>query len=166
MGSSRKEILQRKLKGQSILPGWKIAFEAAAKVTINLDNFLALEKTEELRNQFFDLVKSFNNSHQFAPINALGELSLSLQPKAPQSEVVLFHSMDKYIGAYLINAETIIKNLEAIWVVTEEDLSFAIPDLANGFCLERNFYGPNGDYFPDGLLELTCWGKFGRQASH
>ena len=163
MSPSKKERLQRKQKGQTILPDWIKAFEAAAKVTITPDNFLDLDKTEELRISFFDHVRNFEGNPQFASTSALRDLKLDLQNRLSQVdnfEVALFHSMDQFVGALLTQVNIILNNLEPIWGVVEEDLCLATLDLTSGICLEQNFYGPNANYFPDGLLELTCWGKF------
>ncbi len=163
MKPSRKELLQRKHKGLTILPGWITAFEEATKDTISPDNFLDLDKTKELRTKFFDHVRNFEGKPRFASNCDLGILKSGLQNRFYQGEnleVILFHSMEKYIGALLTQANVILKKLEAIWRVAEEDLCVATLDLASGFCLERNYYDSNGGYFPAGLLELTSWGKF------
>ena len=163
MNPSRKELLQRKHKGQSILPGWITAFEEAAKGTITPDNFLDLDKTEELRTKFFDHVQNFEGKPRFASNCDFGILKSGLQNSFSQGEnleVILFHSMDKYIGALLTQANVIFKNLEDIWRVAEEDLCVATLDLASGFCLERNYYDSNGGIRP----AKDLWTQFQRSS--
>jgi hypothetical protein len=45
-------------------------------------------------------------------------------------------------------------------VVVEQDLGLATPQLADGLCLELNYYDGVGSYVQEGIYELTAWGVF------
>lgn len=163
MSTTRKELLQRRQRGRAILPQWKSAFEAAANQSVTFDSFLDLEETERLRAGFFDKVRDFNCRHRFAMNDDFGKMTSDLQSIMARPDgrrVVLFHSKDKFIGALKVDAETVLSALEAIWRIVEEDLCVATIDLSSGFCLERNYYDEAGEYFSNGVLELTTWGDF------
>jgi hypothetical protein len=162
MSTTRKEILQRKQKGKAILPNWKAAIEDACKQRIEMDDFLDLEETERLRTAFFYKVRDGDYEHRFVAKPAFGELAAALRTMAADNKrkIVLFHSMDKFIGALKISKRAALEHLEAVWSVVEEDFCVAASDLTSGLCLEENHYDQSGNFVSDGIFELTAWGEF------
>jgi hypothetical protein len=53
-------------------------------------------------------------------------------------------------------------NAPAVWAVVRQDLCLATENLSSGLCLAFDYFSHSGDYYPEGINELTCWGEFYR----
>ena len=158
------DIALRKNRGSRILGPWVAKFVEASGIKISSNNFLTLEKTEALKQSFFEKIKIDKNIvHKSWPVDRLkeimsliGDLTISYHDVS----VVLFSSVDQYIGAICLKVSEIFPNLEAIWNVIGEDLSVTTEDLKSGICLESNFYTETGEYRKDGVFKSSTWGSF------
>ena len=76
------------------------------------------------------------------------------------ARVALFSSVDQYIGALFVQPMTVFVHAKKIWEVVDEDLSMCSVDVADGFCLELNYYDEGNRYVADGVYQMTGWGAF------
>lgn len=154
----------RKNRGKQIRPDWIVRLKQACGYEVPSESFLSLETTETLKSDFLAQVRRHQASgrqywlggacDRFA--NCLNKLGLELGSK----RLVLFSSVDEYLGAVELPAAVITSGFRAIWDVVEEDFCVTTADLKDGLCVELNFYDADGKYVQEGVWEVTCWGAF------
>lgn len=160
----RRELLQRESKGRNIRPDWIQKMNSACGVLLTEDKFLPLDVTAQLRERFFDKVRSNDLFHKWFSATQLDDLvghlcQLQTLLKNPR-EVILFHSKDTFLGVVKIDIRVVLSNIKAVWEVVEDDFSLSTPDVTSGICVEHGFYNEHGNYVSDGAYELTTWGVF------
>jgi hypothetical protein len=160
------EFRLRKDRGHRLITEWSRSLSEACKVEISENSFLSLEKTEEVKRAFFikvkeeQAIKAWWEKHEKETL--LFHL-LDICADVRTLIVILFSSVDQFIGAVRVPADSILENAMAVWEVVKEDLSLATEDLQHGLCLEENPYTPSGKYVREGMYELTIWGLFAPQ---
>ena len=165
MYKSRKEIIQRRQTGRTLLPVWVRKMEGICRKRITAADFIGLEETEFLRDSFFDKVRNSDQSLFYLKkdFNKITRQLKAIEKQLGSQSIILFHSNDKFIGALRVNSHCVLENVEKVWALVEEDFSIATEDLKSGLCLEENYYDREGNFFPDGLYELTIWGWSGQR---
>jgi hypothetical protein len=169
MASSHRremELALKKNRGQRIVADWTRRLSLACGVEISAASFLSVEKTQELKSAFFDKVKNdrkaikafWERQDKDDLVAHLFDVCIDVR----SLPVILFSSVDEFIGAVRVPAECILRNAMSVWRVVEEDLSLATDDLQSGLCLEENFYAPTGEYVKTGGFEIAAWGAFAR----
>src|SRR5207249_3292230 len=96
------------------------------------------------------------------PKESIGALAISLKLSLiePSTPLVLFSSVDEYIGAIRLPAGVVLTRFQAVWEVVEEDFLVSTLDLGSALCVELNFYDVEGRYVRDGVFEVAGWGVF------
>lgn len=132
------------------------------------EHFLPLGDTDDLKNRFADRLKEgpglVRRNLPKASLRRLAEALLELSRSMESTPLVVFNSIDEYIGAVQLPANVVLQNFLAVWDVVGEDFSVATRELQSGLCVEINFYDTDGRYVKDGICELTAWGIFARLA--
>lgn len=158
------EAALRKNQGEQIRDNWLKKISDACDVNIGLNELLNIKETEGIKKRFFDKVKIMSQINCLEwPRDSFKEVILYLNKIILSNicmEVILFSSVDRYIGALRLPLKYLLNNIEKIWGVVEDDLSVASIDLEHGVCLELNFYRCDGIYIKDGIYQLTAWGVF------
>lgn len=160
------ELRLRKNRGHGLATEWSRSLSAACDVAISANSFLSIERTEELKRAFFTKVKMEGQAikawweKQEKEILSAHLLDMCVHVRT--LPVILFSSVDQFVGAVRVPADCVLRNAMAVWEVIKEDLSLATEDLQHGLCLEENFYNLSGEYVREGLYELTAWGVFAR----
>jgi hypothetical protein len=168
MPKNRKlELALRKNRGSNILYEWTQRLVQACQREVLPEQFLPLEETERLRSVYSQKVASGEDIvRRNFPKGQLGMIERLFRTFSerldPEQIVVLFSSVDYYVGAVQLPAEPILRNLLSVWGVVEEDLRLATLDMKNGLCLEVNFNDMEGKYVKDGVYEISVWGVFGQ----
>jgi len=161
----KMELVLKKNRGHRIVATWSRRLSDACEVEISTASFLSIEKTEELKRAFFTKVKNEEETFKtYWKKQDRDGLIAQLLDKCIDVRflpVILFSSVDQFVGAVRVPADCILRNAMSVWIVTGEDLSMATEDLQHGLCLEENYYTPTGEYVPEGAYELTTWGMFG-----
>jgi hypothetical protein len=169
MGGSDARDLERALsknRGRRLVADWSQLLSRACGIEISAMSFLSIEETAVLKRAFYNLVKDERKRARAywkkserndlgAHLSSMGTRARSLGP------VVLFSSVDQFVGAVRIKADCVLQNAMRVWHVVGEDLSAVTDDLHHGLCLEENFYTDEGEYVREGLYELSVWGEFG-----
>jgi hypothetical protein len=163
---SNIEMSLRKNHGRRLIADWSRSLSAASGIEIRSDSLLSIEQTQVLKRAFFIKVKSESQRRRLtwerpAWEHLLAHL-LDVCINVRTMPIVLFSSIDQFIGAIRLPADCVLRNVLAIWEVVGEDLSLTTDDLQHGLCLEENFYTPSGDYMKEGVYELIAWGRFER----
>src|SRR5262249_16712533 len=138
----------RENRGRGLVNEWSRALSHACGVEIERNFFLPLETTEELKREFFARVKSRSQASKLwwesnDGSNLLAHL-LDLSIDARTTPVILFSSIDLFVGAVRVPADCVLRNAMTVWKVVMEDLAIATEDLESGLCLERNLYNAVG----------------------
>lgn len=157
------DLLRRKQRGRQIFPKWKDKIEKVVHQDIDSDCFLGIKETDNLRSRFIDKVKNEHQNRLFFGERDLERVLDRLRNRLSQFDacrIVVFHDDDRYLGALLVTPLAIATTLDDLWRALNDDLCIATIDLNSGFCLERNFYNESGEFFPNGIFELTSWGEF------
>lgn len=163
MRGRRLELALRRNRGTQIRPGWLAAIRAACHVDVSEEDLLPLEETEDLKHAFFVALKERCSYLEHWPASALTEIATLLSIMAADVgslPIVLFSSVDQYIGALQLPASAVLENSLATWRVVEEDLRFATIDMKSGLCLEFNDYTEIGERIVRDMYELGSWGNF------
>jgi hypothetical protein len=161
------DLALRKNRGEKMRRDWVARLKQASACNISPEHFLPLEQTESLKKVFFEktMAKDVMRQH-FASgsLDKLADALMNLSISARLMPVILFSSVDQYLGAVQLPASVALSNFLAIWKVVEEDFCISTLDSKNGLCLERNFYDEGGNHVKDGVYELIAWGLFGNVA--
>jgi hypothetical protein len=163
------ELALRRNRGGRLIADWSRLLSEAVGVEISTNSFLPIEHTEELKRAFFikvvdvrerktrkELRVNWEKRDIYNLVSRLNDLCIAVGPLP----VVLFSSVDQFIGAIRLPADCILRNVISVWKVVEEDLCVTTEDLQHGLCLEENYYTRLGDYKKEGVYELTLWGMF------
>lgn len=154
-------------RGAQVLSEWVTTLRDACGFEASSANLLSLKETEDLKKAFFEKLKDGAAVvRRYWPQNAFDEVVAylcDLEAHISTMTVVLFSSMDQYIGAVKLSAEIVLIHAEAIWKVVNENLCVTTLDLQHGLCLEFNFYTEEGEYVKEGVYELITWGAFSSQ---
>jgi hypothetical protein len=172
MAEDRRTDLEFRLRnnrGRLLVADFSIALSEACGVKVAAQSFLSIQQTEELKKPFFTRVRDererpmpyWQKQDRACVVAYCHDLGRDIGPHP----VILFSSIDRYVGAVRLPADSILQNAMSVWSVVKDDLSLATEDLQNGLCLEENFYTPGGEYMRDGIFDLTAWGIFGRDRS-
>ena len=161
MTDNRTRLLQRIQRGRKVLPVWIAGLKGTCGVDVTEDDFLDIEETERLRSVFYNNVRAGGEMRRFVQKENFSQLLIEFKALARTTEaqiLVVFHKADVFIGAVRLKGDAVFNDVESLWSVTEDDLSVATGDLSGGLCLEENFYDEAGNYFRNGIYELTTWG--------
>jgi hypothetical protein len=160
--NTRLQELIKINRGSQIRQLWEATLEQACGLTLKRTDFIGIDETLQLKEKFFDRVKSRQDVvHLYYQRNEFDKIQSRLKNLARRLGVkplILFSSTDKFIGAIRAPAVSILENAEAVWEVVGEDLSLTSSDVRHGLCLERNYYGERGRYVEEGVYEITAWG--------
>ena len=157
------KLLQRRQKGNAIQNEWIRTFKKICGINVTVDDFVHLEKTERLKREFYSMVRERSLDSRFVLNKDFDELIEEFEEIAQckgKQIVLLFHKMDEFIGALRLTRNGAFNNAQSIWHIADEDFALATSDLKSGICLEKNFYDRSGNYFANGIYELTAWGEF------
>lgn len=142
---------------------WIKRLSEACATTIAHKAFVDPHQTADLKRRFFERVgQSASAERLFLPVNEMDRAVTCLDGlgrRLSGDRVLLFHSMDAYLGAVALPAAAVLRNAVKVWDVVGEDLCIATEDISSGLCLEKNWYDDHGEHSADGVLELTTWGK-------
>lgn len=159
----------RKNRGQRVVGEWSVSLCRACGVQVSAIPFLSLERTEKLKRAFFERVKSESKKPKLywekREWSEVAAHLIGLCTHARNPAVILFSSIDEFVGAVRIPADAVLKNALPVWEVVKDDLCLTTEDLQHGLCLEENFYTPSGNHVREGFFELTAWGQFTGLAS-
>jgi hypothetical protein len=158
------ELRLKKNRGHRLVAEWSGSLSGACGIEISASSFLPIERTMELKRAFFTKVKArseessrcWDKQERDTVVSHL----LNACVEVRSISVVLFSSVDQFVGAVRVPADSVLRNAMSVWEVVKEDLSLTTEDLQHGLCLEENFYTTSGDYVRGGLYELTAWGVF------
>jgi hypothetical protein len=167
---SRREELEKRLRknrGRQLFADWSQSLSAACGIEIAPSSFLSIEETEKLKAAFLARVKleseagtiTWSRDEKTDLVSHLGNLCVH----ARCLSVILFNKLDQFIGAPLVPADCVLRNVLEVWEVVKEDLDMTSKNLEHGLCLEVNFYTPLGQYIKEGVYELTTWGLFSKK---
>jgi hypothetical protein len=124
---------------------------------------LPLDDTEALKRAFVERLQSTEVSYREWPLDQKDEVIGEVRARIGRAElrdVVLFSSVDEFVGAARITTDGVTRDPMAVWDLVENDLMVVTDDLANGLCLEINYYTREGEYAKDGVYAMTTWGVF------
>jgi hypothetical protein len=156
--SEELRIRLRRNRGKYLLPDFKEKLEAALGRPIGDQDFLDLEVSDRLRQQFFARVKSRADAfHWTWTPREEGEMRALVAKVAGLTQdlpAALFHALNDSLGAVIVPAGLALSRVGLLWPVLRQDLCLATLDLSGGFCLEHNHYGDHDEW------ELTAWGPF------
>src|SRR5205085_2381133 len=74
--------------------------------------------------------------------------------------VILFSSVDYWIGAVKAPAGPVLANARRVLKVVEDDLNLTSAEAEDGLCVARDYYTPDGTYMSEGVFSLAVWGVF------
>jgi hypothetical protein len=153
-------------RGRAILDQWSRSLGVACGRSIRHEDFVSIDRTRQLKEQFADRLKQQDSSHRLFwnkdDVMSLHRHLSEVSSAVCGMEIVLFSSVDQFIGAVRMSAKQVLQNAASVWAVVGEDLSLASESMDDGMCLEESFYRSDGEYVHDGLYELTTWGRFQR----
>jgi hypothetical protein len=167
---ARREELEKRLRknrGRQLFADWSQSLSAACGIEIAPSSFLSIEETEKLKTAFLARVKLESRAGTITwfkneKTDLVSHL-VDLCDHAGSLSVILFNKLDQFIGAPLVPADCVLRNVLEVWDVVEEDLDLASKNLDHGLCLEVNFYTPLGQYIKEGVYEMTTWGLFSKK---
>jgi hypothetical protein len=156
--------IQNRTKALKIRQQWIFEFSKLSGFQVSEQNFITIEKTASLKESVNGLLKKRGSTKKrFWAITERKELRsflIDLCISYGMIEVILFSKVDSILGAINLPAHYVLRNFEDIWIFLQVDLCITTPDLHDGLCLEENYYDEDGEYHPDGVLELSTWGVF------
>ena len=138
---------------------------AACDYQITIESFLSLEHTDAAKKQFVDKLTSALSIHKVYSKAAISEITQMLTDACIDMRnhpVLLFSSVDDFIGAPQLPAATVLLNFERLWKVVEQDFRVATPDINSGLCVEDDFYDSFGNYVKEGVYRVSVWGEFAK----
>lgn len=151
-------------KANKMRESWKTDLSKACATSINDDSFLDLERTSQLKEAFFSVVKDRSVGLRMCwPTSEREHLNDYLNRLAGAvgtGMAILFSSQDRFFGAVRVPVGEVLRNLFAVWQVVEEDIALTAEDMVSGLCVEKGFYDDSGQYLKEGVYELTAWGSF------
>ncbi len=132
------------------------ALEVALDQKVYSDDFVPLEKTDQLREAFFKMIteNEGNTRITWSGDKTIEVMRIISEIRCPGAKVVVFHQYDKFTGALIVDPKAVLSHVQDIWPIVDQDLSLCTETLDDGFCLEFNHYGNHDEY------ELTTWGFF------
>ncbi|MCY2965979.1 MAG: hypothetical protein NT069_20500 [Planctomycetota bacterium] len=161
------ELRLRKNRGHRLVADWSLSLSRACGVEISATSFLSIERTEDLRRAYFNKIRTISDKAKLfwgtQERDRLVAHLLDVCVDVRTTAVILFSSVDRFVGAVRVPADTVLRNAIAVWDIVNEDLCVTTDDLQHGLCLEENFYYPAGEYVSGGLYELTVWGLFAKE---
>ena len=124
-------------------------------------SFVDVQVTLGLKVAFFEKLKSGRvDFHRYWPREKFADILDLLSPLTlPDQKMVLFSSVDEYLGAVQLPIRLVLNNVAAVWRVVEQDLCVISDGGQSGLCLEENYYDSEGTYIKEGIYELTAWGS-------
>jgi hypothetical protein len=157
------DLALRRNRGRRLVSEWLARFRTAAEYEPAIGDFLGLEDTMRLKQRFVEILRSRISVKRcsvpaFSHETMFGQLK-SWNPGGPP-RVVLFSSLDQYIGGLQLPPDVVFARAKDIWGVVGEDLSMCSEDLSHGFCLELNYYDEADRYVADGVYQMIGWGVF------
>ncbi len=162
MGEDLRLRLRRR-KGEQMLPELRKRLEQALGQPVPEADFLDLEATERLRAKFFDRVRSrqgvTRRTWRPSEVQDVWRTAASIGRRMGHARAVLFHSLNRYIGAVVVPVGPTLGRAEEVRRAVREDLCLTSPDLSSGLCLAFDHY-PDRDEW-----ELITWGAFGSATS-
>jgi hypothetical protein len=155
----------RQAEGDKLRRSWTQSLARACGYEPAPSDFLGIVETEVLKGSFFAAVKSLGAGRGFRgywPLSESGAVASVLEDIARQTSVrhgIVFSDKDVYLGAVRLPVTAILNHAWSVWRVVGEDLTFASADLSDGLCVEINYYADRGQYVPEGVYELSAWGR-------
>lgn len=165
MNREAMERAMRRSRGRAIIADWSSALSKACGLDIRALSFLDPDITAEVNREFISVLRQnqTTTTRLFWPKHAKNDVVahlLNTSQRVTGMQVVLFSSVDEFIGGVELPAELVLRNAEAVWKVVDADLSVVTRDFAHGMCLEESQYASDGEYIRDGIYEMTAWGRF------
>ncbi|QVL30345.1 hypothetical protein KIH39_15960 [Telmatocola sphagniphila] len=158
------ELRIRRQRGRLLKADWLKSLNKACGFEFSEKLFLTLEHTEELKIAFFKKVKNENaqSSNHWSKSEIAKILSglFGLSKTLMSTEVILFSSIDQFVGGIRVPAGLILRNLLPVWQLVNEDFAMTTEDVEHGICLEENPYTETGEYVNYGQYQITSWGFF------
>lgn len=157
------DLALRRNRGVAIKREWAESLQAACGCKFNDDDFLSLPETELLKRAFFAKIKSgvaTAREWRAAVLPEIIGLLVSAAPRIGPLPIVLFSSVDEYLGGLRASADMILLHAASVWRVVSEDLTITTEDLENGLCVGTNYYDMRGEYVATGVIEVRAWGRF------
>ncbi len=153
----------RRNRGERLRADWMARLALACAFEIHSEYFLSLEETDGIRKRFTSKLKrpgTFRKNWPRGSVNAIAELIKNLSITLRSQPVLLFSSVDYYVGAVVVPAHVLLVNFLAVWEVVGEDFRVVTPDLGSGLCVGVEYYDAKGKYVKGGVYEGIAWGIF------
>jgi len=156
-------VALRRNHGKHIISEWSRRLSKALNYEIGPEHFVPLDRTQNLKAGVFERLRTKEGTvcvtsskislDEIAAI--LNGVSLILQ----STLVLLFSSVDQFIGAVQLPANVLLPHFKQVWQVVDEDFIVVTNDAMSGLCIERNFYDKNSSYVREGVYEVFIWGE-------
>ena len=163
--TQRLDLAIRRNRGSRIRQEWISRLRKASSCDLANHGFLELEKTVQLRAAFFarlgEIAPTKRLRWEKNALPRVEHLLAQVGRKAGELTLILFSSVDAFVGAAHLPAAAVLSNFLAVWNVVQEDFCVCTADIETGLCVEFDFYNDNGDYIPNGLYTLSAWGLLG-----
>jgi hypothetical protein len=144
--SRELELALRRNRGKELTPRWLDDFRRVTGVDVSA-GLLPLDDTEALKRAFVERLQSTEVSYREWPLDQKDEVIGEVRARIGRAE-------------FRITTDGVTRDPMAVWDLVENDLMVVTDDLANGLCLEINYYTREGEYAKDGVYAMTTWGVF------
>lgn len=163
MAEERRRILKwglRQNRGRLLRQTWLESLSRAVKTSIEQDQLLPLQETEELKDAFYQQVQRDSVQRLYWNGDQRLQVLRTLQTIRQQfsTEVILFSEVDYYVGGVRILSHLVLDYPFEVMEAINHDLALVTRGLEDGLLLELNIYGKNTEY------ELSTWGGFSLNA--
>lgn len=166
MMNHEADLALRRNRGKKICLSWLERLGKACAYNTLQEHLLPIEQTEILKRLFVQRTKDNADDiiHRNYAVNSrsLIDALINLSIDLSDVELVLFSSVDKFIGAIQIPARVVLANFPYVWKVVEEDFRLGTVDMRTGLCIESNFYDLTGNYCKEQIWELSAWGALAK----
>lgn len=74
-------------------------------------------------------------------------------------DAIMFLFQDSFLDAVRVRADTALRNVEGLRVLMYGDFCLCTSGAEDGFWIELGYYDDQGRHIPNGLVELSAWGR-------
>jgi hypothetical protein len=153
----RKELLIRKNEGRRKIQGYISELNRILKSDLREDDFLDLERSDQVRMAFYDSFKNSTNgntkTYQAAEIGRLESDIKELRERFVDQRLFLITKLSEYCGVVIVPAALALDNYRALIELDGDALNLA--DIGTGMSknLLLDYYEETGKHY----FELTIW---------
>lgn len=127
--------------------------------------FLSAGDAEILEARFYERLRAGTPFEQDIAAERLPAIYKQLTEGAlPERAVVTFCPDAETLGAFIATSDSVLRALEALLLRTKYELAVMSLDAADGLAFARVRYTEQGEFVPNGIVNLRAWGRFAPSA--